>query len=66
MHSFIIQGPPPRELRPPLTLKWRRGIKDMPITMGYSVQSVVIGDTVYVGGGFADNDCDMCIVMKLE
>ncbi len=22
MHSFIIQGPPPRELRPPLTLKW--------------------------------------------
>ncbi|XP_064407277.1 uncharacterized protein LOC135352075 isoform X2 [Halichondria panicea] len=59
------QGPPPRELRPPLTLKWRRG-KDMPIKMGRSVQSVVIGDTVYVGGGSADNDRDGCTVMKLE
>ncbi|XP_064407296.1 uncharacterized protein LOC135352080 isoform X2 [Halichondria panicea] len=59
------QGPPPRELRPPLTLKWRRG-KDMPIKMGDSVQSVVIGDTVYVGGGFAVNDRDRCTVMKLE
>ncbi|XP_064407279.1 uncharacterized protein LOC135352075 isoform X4 [Halichondria panicea] len=59
------QGPPPRELRPPLTLKWRRG-KDMPIKMGTSVQSVVIGDTVYVGGGEAVNDRDRCTVMKLE
>ncbi|XP_064407483.1 cyclin-dependent kinase-like 2 isoform X4 [Halichondria panicea] len=55
------QGPPPRELRPPLTLKWRRG-KDMPIKMGTSVQSVVIGDTVYVGGGFAVNDRDIIYV----
>ena len=38
----------------------------MPIKMGISVQSVVIGDTVYVGGGFADNDRDRCTVMKLE
>ncbi|XP_064407259.1 uncharacterized protein LOC135352069 isoform X3 [Halichondria panicea] len=59
------QGPPPRDLRPPLTLKWRRG-KDMPIKMGITVQSVVIGDTVYVGGGSADNDRDRCTVMKLE
>ncbi|XP_064389641.1 uncharacterized protein LOC135337608 isoform X2 [Halichondria panicea] len=58
-------GPPPRELRPPLTLKWRRG-KNMPIKMGTSVQSVVIGDTAYVGGGNADNDLDKCTVMKLE
>ncbi|XP_064389574.1 probable serine/threonine-protein kinase DDB_G0271538 isoform X4 [Halichondria panicea] len=50
------QGPPPRELRPPLTLKWRRG-KDMPIEMTTSVQSIVIGDTVHVG----DNERDMCI-----
>ena len=34
--------------------------------MGISVQSVVIGDTVYVGGGYAHNDRDMCTVMKLE
>ncbi|XP_064407558.1 uncharacterized protein LOC135352317 [Halichondria panicea] len=61
----VKKGPPPRELRPALTLKWRRG-KDMPIKMGISVQSVVIGDTVYVGGGFADNDRDRCTVMKLE
>ncbi|XP_064407550.1 traf2 and NCK-interacting protein kinase-like isoform X2 [Halichondria panicea] len=58
-------GPPPRELRPPLTLKWRRG-KDMPIKMGAMAQSVVIGDTVYVGGGEAVNDRDRCTVMKLE
>ncbi|XP_064407586.1 kelch-like protein 24 [Halichondria panicea] len=38
----------------------------MPIKMGISVQSVVIGDTVYVGGGFADNNRDRCTVMKLE
>ncbi|XP_064398568.1 uncharacterized protein LOC135345141 [Halichondria panicea] len=61
----VKKGPPPRELIPPLTLKWRRG-KDMPIKMGTSVQSVVIGDTVYVGGGHAVDDRDMCTVMKLE
>ncbi len=38
----------------------------MPIKMSYSVQSVVIGDTVYVGGGLADNGRDECTVMKLE
>ena len=38
----------------------------MPIKMGGSVQSVVIGDTVYVGGGGADNNRDACTVMKLE
>ncbi|XP_064407251.1 uncharacterized protein LOC135352068 isoform X3 [Halichondria panicea] len=58
-------GPPPRELRPPLTLKWRIG-KYMPIKMSFSVQSVVIGDTVYVGGGIAYGDRDKCTVMKLE
>ncbi|XP_064389621.1 traf2 and NCK-interacting protein kinase-like isoform X5 [Halichondria panicea] len=59
------QDPPPRELRTPLTLKWRRG-KNMPIKMGSSVQSVVIGDMVYVGGGNAVSDRDGCTVMKLE
>ena len=38
----------------------------MPIRMGITVQSVVIGDTVYVGGGDAVNDRDRCTVMKLE
>ncbi len=38
----------------------------MPIKIGGSVQSVVIGDTVYVGGGDAFNDRDKCTVMKLE
>ena len=38
----------------------------MPIKMGSTVQSVVIGDTVYVGGGRAGNDRDKCTVMKLE
>ncbi len=38
----------------------------MPIKMGTSIQSVVIGDTVYVGGGSAVNGRDKCTVMKLE
>ncbi len=38
----------------------------MPIQMGTTVQSVVIGDAVYVGGGDAHNDCNSCTVMKLE
>ena len=38
----------------------------MPIEMGTTVQSVVIGDTVYVGGGDAVNYRDLCTVMKLE
>ncbi len=37
----------------------------MPIETGYTVQSVVIGDTVYVGGGSADND-HRYVVMKLK
>ncbi len=34
--------------------------------MGRSVQSVVIGDTMYIGGDDAVNDCDSCTVMKLK
>ena len=38
----------------------------MSIEMSTSVQSVVIGDFVYVGGGDTDNDHDKCTVMKLD
>ncbi len=38
----------------------------MPIKMGASVQSVVIDDTVYVGGGGASIDRDKYTVIKLE
>ena len=38
----------------------------MPIEMGTTVQSVVIGQTVYVGGGVAGSECDRCTVMKLD
>jgi hypothetical protein len=38
-------------LKDPLKLKWKRG-KDMPYNMSKSVQAVVIGDNVYVGGGY--------------
>ena len=38
----------------------------MPIEMGRSVHSVLIGDTVYVGVGVAVNDRYDCTVMKLE
>ena len=38
----------------------------MPFGTSYNVETVVIGDTVYVGGGDAGNDRDRCTVMKLE
>ena len=38
----------------------------MPVKMGATVQSVVISESVYVGGGIADNLCDECTVMKLD
>ena len=38
----------------------------MSIKMGSTVQSVVIGQSVHVGGGDADNDRDRCTVMKLD
>ena len=38
----------------------------MPIKMGAPVQSVVIGQSVYVGGGGAVNSRDSCTVMKLN
>ena len=38
----------------------------MPIEMGDTVQSVVIGDFVYVGGGSAGDDHDRCTVIKLD
>ena len=64
---LVIQHDSPRDLRLPLSLMCRRG-KDMPIRMGDNVQSVVIGRSVYVGGGsasLADNP-DKCTVMKLD
>ena len=64
---FTLQDDPPQNLmlKPLLSLKWRRG-KDMPIKMSSTVQSVVIEDFVYVGGGHADSDYDSCTVMKLD
>ena len=38
----------------------------MPIKMGTTVQSVVIGQSLYVGGGGADNDDNSCTVIKLD
>ena len=38
----------------------------MPVKMATTVQSVVIGQSVYVGGGDAASDCDCCTVMKLD
>ena len=61
----MLQDDPPQKWRPPLTLEWRKG-KNMLIKMSITVQSVVIGDFVYVGGGSADNDHNSCTVMKLD
>ena len=39
------------ELNIPLKLHWKKGI-DMPDAMSESIQAVVIGDSVYIGGGY--------------
>ena len=38
----------------------------MPFGMGFSVQSVVLGSKVYVGGGGADSDRNDCTVMVYD
>ena len=38
----------------------------MPIKMGGRIQSVVIGQSLYVGGGGAASDHDSCTVMELD
>ena len=38
----------------------------MPVKMGATVQSIVFGNTLYVGGGEASNEVDMYTVMKLD
>lgn len=54
MHVFHCQDDGTiNELRPPLTLTWKRGI-DLPMKMATPVQSVVIDNVVYVYGNAAD------------
>ena len=43
-----------------------KSIKNMPIGMSGSIQSVVVGDAVYIGGGSTENVYDERIVMKLD
>ena len=38
----------------------------MPIEMGITVNSVVIGNNVYIGGGYAGDDKDDCTLMNLD
>ena len=54
------------ELKTPLKLKWRRG-EDMPFAMDNGIQAVVIGDDVYVGGGYsAYGRADTVMVYSLQ
>ena len=52
-------------MKTPLTLKWRQG-KDIPFKMGSTVQSVVLGNKVYIGGGGACSNHDACTVMVYD
>ena len=61
----LLQYDPARDLRPPLTMKWRKG-KDMPIKMSRTVQCVAIGSSVYVGGGWADSLHEECTIMEMN
>ena len=55
-------------LRPPLTLKWRKGKKQTPNKMSGPIQIVLIGEHVYIGGGYTGifNDRDDSTVMKID
>ena len=63
--TLHVQDQPPLELKIPLTLKWRQG-KDMPFGMGYTVQSVVLVNKLYIGGGSAGSERDDCKVMVYD
>ena len=52
MHTTYMQVPP--GLKIPPQLKWRRGRPDMPFAMSAKIQSVLIQDTLYIGGGDTD------------
>ncbi len=54
-------------MKPPFTFRWKRE-RNMPFGMGGPVQSVVIDDVVYVGGGYADqNDVRReCTVIRFK
>ena len=70
MHAVVIlQEEPPQKFRHPIIqIQNRRRGKDLLTAMGTTVQSVVISNTVYVGGGsiYNDLDIDKCTVMKLD
>ena len=64
MINDILQTPL-TELKLPLKLKWRKG-KDTPFGMSNNIQAVVIGDNVYVGGGYSNLQSDTVMVYSLQ
>ena len=58
---IIPQGP----LKLPLQLTWRCG-PDMPFGMSSGIQSAVVQEKVYVGGGDADRIADQYTVMQYD
>jgi len=56
------QTPLAELLRGSLKFRWKRG-EDMPFYMTYHVQAVVIGDNVYVGGGYTPQSENKGVVM---
>ena len=64
--TLHVQDQPPLELKTPLTLKWRRG-KDMPFEMRTTVQSVVLGNKVYICRGTrSDRDAYKVMVYDIQ
>ena len=57
LNYYLITPPLQVPLKLPLKLNWRRG-PDMPFLMSGYVQSVVVEETVYVGGGNAGHGSD--------
>ena len=62
---MIFVQTPLTELKIPLKLKWRSG-KDMPFGMGMTIQAVVVGYDVYVGGGYSKSSRDSVMVYSLQ
>ena len=66
--NFQVSSTVEMPLRPPLTLKWRKGKKQTPNKMSGPIQIVLIGEDVYIGGGYTGifNDSDDSTVMKID
>ena len=66
LHNYVIALQTPlSELKLPLSIKWRKR-NDMPFSMGYYPQVVIVKGKVYTGGGWASLEREKQTVMVCD